>query len=420
MARLLLHTLVFPPDGVSTSTILSELTQDLQSQGHEIVILTTRPHYNRDPEAERHQPLHSRMGGLYSVSDHHGMRVLHTWMPRKGAGTSGRMRDYMVFHILSLIVGLFLIGRCEVVLVPSPPLSTGVIGWMLARLKGAKFVYNIQELYPALALQLGLTTPDSTMYKLMAHMERFVYARADHLTVICEDFRQHVLRLGVFATKISLIPNFVDVDFVRPLSKDNPLSNELGLAQHIVVLYAGNIGMTQSFDTILEVADRLRDQEQVRFLIVGDGARRAEIAEMIARKRTPNVILVPYQPRSVVPFIYATANLCLVPLMRGTAKTTIPSKIYTIMASGRPVLVSVDEDSELVSIVKQAACGISVPPDDADALEEALRYAFEHLSMMQSFGGNGRRYAESHYSRQAVSSQYHQLIEVLTGRSRKV
>lgn len=414
MARILLHTLVFPPDAVSTSILLSELMQDLQAKGHEISVLTTHPHYNHDPEAEAKQPLQTHWSKLYSVSQYHGMHVIHTWMPRKGQGTSGRMRDYLIFHALSLILGLLLIRQIHIVIAPSPPLSIGVIGWLLARIKGSRFVYNIQELYPALALQMGLTTSDSFMYKVMASMERFVYTHSDSITAISEDFRQHVIQMGVPNEKVRVIPNFVDIDFIRPLSKDNPLLAEVGLSGKFVVQYAGNIGMTQSFDTILEVATRLCDESQIRFLIVGDGARRRYVEEQISKHGLQNIILLPYQPRSRVPYIYASADISLVPLMRGTAKTTVPSKIYTIMASGRPVLVSVDEDSELASLVKAAHCGLAVPPDSADAMEAGIRQAFLSPAKFMKFGENGRRYVEDHFSRQAVSAQYQDLFEELT------
>lgn len=415
--RILLHTLVFPPDGVSTAQILSELTQDLQAAGHDITVLTTTPHYNRDPEAEALQPLRSRLGGLYAVSEHRGMRVIHTWMPRKRRSTGGRMRDYLLFHSLSLLLGICLVGRYDVVLAPSPPLSIGIIAWLLAVLKGGKFIYNIQELYPAVAVQMGLTTPESTMYKIMAWMERFVYKRADALTVICDDFRRHVLHLGFPERKIHVIPNFVDIDFIRPLPKVNPLSLQHGLTDKFVVQYAGNIGMTQSFDTLIETAQRLIDEPGIHFLIVGDGARRDYVAEQIAQRQLTNVTLLPYQPRSQVPYIYASADLSLVPLMRGTAKTTIPSKIFTIMASGRPVLVAVDEDSDLVALVRAAVCGVTVPPDDATALETAIRRAYAERELYRLYGENGRRYVENHYSRQVVSRQYHDLFQALVGGS---
>ncbi|MBC7811901.1 MAG: glycosyltransferase family 4 protein [Burkholderiales bacterium] len=414
MSRILLHTLVFAPDGVSTSTLLSELMQDLQAQGHRITVLTTRPHYNRDLEAEAKQPLRPFLGGLYSISDHYGMRVIHTWMPRKGQGVSGRLRDYLIFHILSLILGTLMIGRQDVVIAPSPPLSIGMIGWLLAILKGGKFIYNVRELYPALAVQMGLASADSMVYRLMAWLERFVYARSKVVVVICEMFRQHVVKLGFASEKVLNIPDFVDTDFIRPMPKDNPLTRQYNLFDKFVVQYAGNIGMTQSFDTIMEVAGRLQDEPDIHFLIVGDGARRQYVQEQIANLSLKNITLLPYQPRSEVPFIYAAADISLVPLMAGTAQTTIPSKIYTIMASGRPALVSVDVDSELVWIVEQANCGIAVPPDDADTMEAGIRRVFAEQEFFKACGINGRHYVEKHFSRRAVSEQFNNLITHIT------
>lgn len=414
MPRLLLHTLVFPPDGVSTSALLADLMEDLAASGHQITVLTTYPHYNRDPDAEARQPLTRHMGGLYYTSEYCGMRVIHTYMRRKGQGVSGRMRDYLIFHALSLMLGLLLVGRQRVVLCPSPPLSIGVIGWLLARLKGAKFIYNVQELYPALALQMGLTTPDSRTYKLMAWLEQFVYARADHISVICEPFRQHVIQVGAAPNKVTTIPNFVDIDFIQPRPKENRLTHKLNLSDKFVVKYAGNIGMTQSFDTILEVARRLQDESDVHFLIVGDGARRQYVEEQVGRLALENVTLLPYQPRSEVPSIYAAADVSLVPLMKGTAQTTIPSKIYSIMASGRPALVAVDEDSDIVKLVQQAQCGLAVPPDDADALEQAIRYAYTHQDELKQMGINGRQFVEAHFSRAAISAQYDKLLRAVS------
>lgn len=421
MPRVLLHTLVFPPDGVSTSVLLADLMQDLAAAGHQITILTTSPHYNRDEDAESKQPLTRRAGGLYYTSEYCGMRVIHTHMRRKGQGVSGRMRDYIVFHTLSLVLGVLLIGRQDVVLSPSPPLSIGVIAWLLARLKGARFIYNVQELYPALALQMGLTTPDSRTYKLMSWLERFVYARADHISVICEPFREHVLHIGAAPKKVRTIPNFVDVDFIQPSPKDNRLTRAHNLTDKFVVKYAGNVGLTQSFDTILATAQQLQDEPNIHFLIVGDGARRQYVEEQITRLELRNVTLLPYQPRSEVPFIYAAADISLVPLMKGTAHTTIPSKIYSIMASGRPVLVAVDPDSDIVRLVQHANCGIIVPPDDADALEQAIRQAYSDQTKLKQLGLNGREYVVAHFSRAAISKQYDDLIRAcITAGAKKV
>lgn len=289
-----------------------------------------------------------------------------------------------------------------------------MIGWLLSILKGGKFIYNVRELYPALAVQMGLTSPNSTIYRLMALLERFVYARSKVVVVICEMFRQHVVNLGFAPEKVLNIPDFVDTEFIRPLPKDNPLTRQYNLLDKFVVQYAGNIGMTQSFDTIMEVAGRLKDEPNIQFLIVGDGARRQYVQDQILKLSLENITLLPYQPRSEVPFIYAAADLGLVPLMAGTAQTTIPSKIYTIMASGRPALVSVDMNSELVWIVEQANCGIAVPPDDADALEVGIRRVFAEQDFFKRCGIKGRQYVEQHFSRRAVNEQFGKLIAQIT------
>ncbi len=134
----------------------------------------------------------------------------------------------------------------------------------------------------------------------------------------------------------------------------------------------------------------------------------------VKEQNLPNVKLLPYQPRGRVPEIYATSDLCLVPLMAGTAKTTVPSKLFTIMASGRPALVAVDEDSDIVQSVINAKCGLAVKPDDADALMQGIRQAFENREEFRQFGQNGRQYVVQHLSRQAVSDQYHDLMLRLT------
>jgi colanic acid biosynthesis glycosyl transferase WcaI len=148
-------------------------------------------------------------------------------------------------------------------------------------------------------------------------------------------------------------------------------------------------------------------------VIVGDGVRRAELAERIQQEQLRNVLLLPYQPRSRVPDIYASADLGLVPLMAGTAETTLPSKLYSIMAAGRPVLAAVDAESDIIHTVQQAQCGYTIPPDDADALHEAILHAYAERDQLARLGQNGRHYVEAHFQRSSISQQIHQLIQRL-------
>jgi colanic acid biosynthesis glycosyl transferase WcaI len=414
MARVLILSLVFAPDGVSTSVIVSELAEDLATLGHQVTVLTAAPHYNLDSEARAAQPLRRRWGGLFYTSTYQGIPVWHTMMRPKGERSWGRIIDYIVFHVVSVFLGLFAVGKQDVILAVSPPLTIGIVGWALALVKRAKLIYNVQELYPDTALKLGILKENSLITRFLKQVERFIYTRSSALAVICQPFAESIVAKHIDPEKIHVIPNFVDVDFVQPGPKDNALAKELDLEDKFVVLYAGNIGMTQSFETLLKAAKHLQRKSDVVFLVVGDGARRSYIETQIRQQQLANMKLLPYQPRSRVPDIYATSDICLVPLMAGTAKTTVPSKLYTIMASGRPALVAVDEDSDLVQTVKNARCGIAVKPDDAEALKRGIQDAFDNPELFGEMGRNGRQYAERHLSRRAVSEQYYELIQQIT------
>ncbi|MCU0490259.1 MAG: glycosyltransferase family 4 protein [Chloroflexaceae bacterium] len=409
MARVLLLSLVFAPDGVSTAVLMTELAQELQACGHELTVLTTTPHYNLEPEARARQPLRPYWGSLLQRSACGDMPVYHAAIPVKGSRVGARMLDYMRFHAVSTMAGLVATGRYDVVLAPSPPLTIGVSAWLLALARGVPFIYNVQEIYPDVAVSLGVLK-NRRMIRALEGLERFVYGRARVVTVISEWFRRRLLAKGVPPEKLQVIPNFVDTDFMQPGSRQNEFAHSHGLDDTFVVLYAGNIGLTQGFETILAAARQLRHLPAVRFVVVGDGARRAWLEEQLRAQGLPNVLLLPYQPRSVVPQIYASSDVCLVPLKRGTAQETFPSKIYTIMAAGRPVIASADAESELAWVVGQAGCGWAVPPDDSAALVQAVSAAYHGRDSLSQQGRAGRTYVVAHHSRQAVARQYDELI----------
>lgn len=409
MARILLLTLVFAPDGVSTSVLLTELALELQRRGHQVEVLTTTPHYNVDAEARARQPLTVRWRGLLAASCLAGIPVWHVAIPAKGNRVGARLLDYLRFHAVSLLAGMSVIERPDVILAPSPPLTIGIVAWLLGLLRRAPFVYNVQEIYPDVAVSLGVLKNRAAI-RSFEGLERFIYRRARRVTVISEWFRRRLLDKGVAAAKLQVIPNFVDTEFIQPGDRCNPFAQEHALEDKFVVQYAGNLGLTQGLETILAAARLLQDLPAVRFLIVGDGARRPWLEAQLAQQPSANVLLLPYQPRSRVPQIYAASDLCLVPLKRGTAQETFPSKIYTIMAAGRPVIASADPDSELAWVVEEAGCGWATPPDDAQALAETIRTAYHQRNSLSSMGRRGREYVVKHHSLAAVAAQYDALI----------
>jgi colanic acid biosynthesis glycosyl transferase WcaI len=408
--KILFLTLVFSPDGVSTSILMTELALELKALGHSVTVLTTTPHYNLDPEARSRQPLKRCRGGFFYRSNCQGIPVYHASMPMKGSRVGARLIDYARFHAISTAVGVFIAGGYDLILTPSPPLTIGLSAWLMGLARRVPFIYNVQEIYPDVAVSLGVLR-NRHLITAMERLECFIYSRARSVVVISEWFRRRLLAKGVPPEKLIVIPNFVDTKFMQPGERHNSFSATHGLDNQFVVLYAGNIGLTQGFETILAAARKLTHIQDLHFLVVGDGARRVWLKEQLAQNNISNVILLPYQPRSVVPQIYASSDLCLVPLKRGTAQETFPSKIYTIMAASRPVIVSADSESELTWVVEKADCGWTVPPDDPDALAASIEHIYHRRADLQHIGRNGREYVIAHHSRRPVALQYHKLFQ---------
>lgn len=412
MSRVLVLSLLFAPDGVSTATIVSALAQDLTKLGHDVDVIAALPHYNEDPDARAAQPLTKKLGGLYHRSDYHGIPVWHTPIVKKSRGAAGRMLGYLLYNAVSLLLGLFALKRPDVILVVSPPLTAGPVGWLLAVLRRSRVVYNVQELYPDAFLHTGFREA-SFVIRVFRWIERFVYKRSHGLTPISQSFAETLMERGAKPERVHVIPNFVDIDEIQPGQKDNPLARDCGLVDKFVALYAGNIGMTQSFHTVLDAAEYLKDTPDIHFLLVGNGTLAAELAAQIQQRHLTNITMLPYQPRSRVPHIYATGDLGLIPLMAGVAKTTLPSKLYTIMASGRPVLATVEADSDMGRLINGSESGVTVPPEDANALADAIRNAYNNRDNFRQYGANGREYVENHYARMIIAQKYHKLFESL-------
>lgn len=409
MARVLVLTLVFPPDGVSTAVIMGELAADLKRSGHDVTVMTTKPHYNTDAEAEARQPLRRAWGSLLARSEFEGVPVVHVAMPRKNASRVLRVLAWGQFHVLSVVATVMLIRKVDVILAPSPPLTIGVCAWLLGAFYRAPFIYNVQELYPDIAIGMGAIRNRWIIRRLFA-LERFVYARARAITVIAERMRGRVLDKGVPPDRVRLIPNFVDVDDMAPSPRANTFSREHGLDRQFVVTYAGNMGPAQGLETVLHAAALLRETPGVLFLFVGEGGERDRLTTMARERGLENVRFLPHQPYALMPQIYAVSDLCLVSLSGQAGHDAVPSKVYRIMACARPVLAAAETNSDLAALVRDARSGIVIPPGSSEALAEAVRDAMANPARCEAMGDAGRAHVLAHYARRAISAQYDALV----------
>jgi len=278
-------------------------------------------------------------------------------------------------------------------------------------------VFNIQDVFPDVAVELGLLA-DPRVIAVARALERWTYARADAVTVLSDDLADNVrgkLRAGDRPDKVRVIPNFVDVERIRPGPRENSYRAEYGLSGKRVVMYAGNVGHSQSLDLVLDTAASTTDDDVV-FVINGAGVALAGLKERAAG--LSNVVFVDLQPRERLPEVLAAADLHVVPLRTGLARASVPSKTYSILASGRPIVASVDPGTEVATTVARAGAGVAVPPDDLDAFRTAVHRLLATPAEAEAAGAAGRRFVETWASPAAIATQYLDLFEELRARHR--
>lgn len=389
---------------------MTMLAEQLTTLGHQTTAVTAFPHYdtNRIWEAYR--------GRLVQRDRRDSIQIyrLYLYVPRQKERMLGRVLNYVSFNFLSTIVGS-LSGRHDVILAASPPLTIGLSAYIISRLRRIPYVYNVQDIYPDVAIRLGVLT-DPRAIAFFKGLERFVYDRASAVSVISEASGRNLLSKGVPPGKLHVIPNFVDPDFVRPLPRQNLFSRQHGLDDSWVVLFAGNVGLSQGLESVLETARLVSDEPGILFLIVGNGAAKRGLVKQAEEMGLNNVRFLPFQPHELVPQLYAASDLCLVPLRRGIAQDSFPSKTYTIMAAGKPVVAAVDRQSDTWQLVQEAGCGLCIEPEAPDQMAKAILDLYGDRGPGEEMGRRGRQHVEARFTPYVVAQLYDALLRKLANR----
>ncbi len=396
----------FAPDVAPTGEVITRIVEQLAGRGHRIEVITALPWYeHHSVEPEFHgKAVRSEQMSWGRITRVHPFPTDKRDIPRRALAFGG---------FGALVGGVGLVGgRVDGVLALSPPLTLGLTGWGIAVARRAPFVFNIHDVFPDVAIELGVIKGEHVI-AAARWLERVTYARADAITVLADDMRDNVLAKvkPQDAAKVRVIPNFVDTAWITPQPRDNEYRRELGLEGKTVVMYAGNIGMSQSLELMLAAATALAHDPEIAFVINGGGAARPGLE--VAARGLPNVHFVDLQPKSRLPEVLAAADIHVVPLKRGLGRSSVPSKTYSILAAGRPVLASVDRDTEVERIVERSGAGVAVPPDDPEAFTKALGAMVAAPEELARMGAAGRRFVEGWASPAAIAEQYEGLFEEL-------
>lgn len=403
--KLVVITPHFAPDVAPTGSVWTRLVEELANLGHQIEVITSLPWY-RDHAVEP-----DYAGKLFRYEDARWGRIVRM-NPFPARDKRALIRRAAAFAGFSALGAAFGIRGPAVdgVIAVSPPLTLGVTGWIAARARRAPFVFNVQDVYPDVAVELGVLR-EGKLLQAARRLERFSYERADAVTVLSEELQDNVRAKTSEPGKVRVIPNFVDTTAIAPADAENGYRREFGLDGKTVVMYAGNVGLSQSLDVMLSAASALSYEEDLVFVVNGQGAARSDL-ERRARG-LPNVRFIDMQPSERLTDVLSAADIHLVPLKRGLARASVPSKMYSILAAGRPLIASVDPGSEVARVVERSGAGVAVPPEDAEALTKAIQRLVETPHERSSMGEAGRRFVEGWASPTAVARSYEELVAEL-------
>lgn len=390
--KILIYSQYYPPESVGAALWVNEIVEDLTAWGHKVKVLTAFPNYPVGEVFEDYQ------GKVFQHRVEDGVEVFRSWIYRSPSRKFGsRVLSFISFTISSFLFGITRIDEVDAIYTILQPLSLGPAAVWLGKKLGARVILNVQDIHPYAAVQMG-ALKNPLLIRGLERLEKWSYQQADGIVVISEGFKANLLEKGVPVSKIAVVPNWADPDFIQPGPKMNEFRGKLGLGNKFTVIYSGGLTHNSNLEPLIEAAEILQE-EPFQFVIVGDGVRKPDLEKMAGEKKLENIHFVPFQPLDRYPDVLRAADIGLVTLSTQATFASVPSKIFKYMASGRPVLAITAEGNEVDRMVKEGAFGLQVPPDDPQALAEAIRWGADHPEELDQMGAAGRNYLLAKFRR---------------------
>ncbi|MBD1913573.1 MULTISPECIES: glycosyltransferase family 4 protein [unclassified Leptolyngbya] len=408
--RILIYSYNYHPEPIGIAPLMTELAEGLASRGHTVRVVTGMPNY---PERQVYQKY---QGKFYCTEEQNGVTIQrsYVWI-RPQLGLMTRILLDGSFSVTSLIQALR--GwRPEVILLTVPPLPTCVPAALLRLIYKCPVVISLQDILPEAAVKLGILS-NKWAIRLFELLERFAYRTASAIGVISDGFIENLMGKGVPRDKMHCIPNWVDVNFIRPQVRDpNPFRIKHQLTGKFVVLYSGNIALTQGMETVIRAAKLLQDVPNIVFVIAGEAKARQRLQTICEECQTNNVMLLPFEPRENLPQMLAAADVSLVVQKRNVIAFNMPSKVQLLLASGRPIIASVPLNGMAARAVSKSQGGMVLPPEQPDLLADAILRLYHNPAEAEAMGVQGRHYAIQHYSLEQALDSYESLFTKLVGK----
>jgi putative colanic acid biosynthesis glycosyltransferase WcaI len=383
----------------------AELAQSLQQKGHQVTVITGFPSY---PMGDLYGGYRLRLIRRETIDM---VPIIRTYeYPSHGKHALGRFANYLSF-MLSAPLGAFFVRRCDVIYVYHPPLTVGVVAWILSHILGSPVVYDVQDIWPESIVASGLLS-EGRIYRFLSRLERFVYKRMHQLIVVTEGAKQNLIRKGVSESKITVLPHWVDETQFQVLAEpEQSVLREFQWEGRFIILFAGNLGFVQGLDTVVRAAALLPKESRLQIVFMGQGTAENDLRALVKQLDVSRrVQFISPQPPARMPQIMGSADVLLVHLRRSPIiDFVIPSKTFSYLAAGRPILMAMGGAGN--DLIRESKAGIAIEPDDPALLARTM-VELSNLSpdSLRQYGENGRNFLTQRLNKKSIIKRYLALL----------
>ena len=398
----------FYPDLASTAQIMTELTSKIQDD-FDITIIAAQPGYAGERKS---------VNKLFEKDYLETMKVIRIKLPEVDKNSKLSRIRYILSYFLLANIALLREKKTDIIYtISQPPILGGLIGSIGKFFKRSKHVYNIHDFNPEQAAAVAYTN-NQLVYKMAKFIDNINCRYADHIVMVGQDMGETLAKRfnGKNVPAYSVVNNWTDEDEILPLSKNHPIVEEF-LQKHelhdkFIVAYSGNIGLYYDLENIIHVAKNFKDTSDLVFLFIGEGAVKQKMQNYVEENNLSNVLFLPYQPKEFIRYSLNAADIHLVVNQKGIKGVSVPSKIYGVMAVGKPILGVLEKGSEAERLITESRSGIVVEPHDYEGISDAIRYFYEmNRQGLEVMGSNGRQYLESHLTKETSINKSRALLK---------
>ncbi len=400
--RILFLTHFFVPEIGAAAKRIFGLANNLSDLGHEVGVVSGFPNY---PSGIKHE---SYKGKLYMEELIGKIKVYRYYVfssPKKNALT--RLLNYVSFMLSSSFFA-FNDKKYDLIIVSSPPVFIGISGYIISRLKKIPLVFDVRDIWPDIASEMGEMSDSSFTFKVLNNLSRFLYAKARLITVVTKGKKEKLILKGISPDKVEVISNGFDREFLD-LPTDVNLVQRYRLEENFTLIYTGVVGLAQGLDIIIDTATKLKEYEKIHFLIIGDGFEKKALEKKAEILGLNSIKFIGAQPYEKILTFLKYAGASIVPLKNKNLKDSVPTKMLEALGGGCPVLLSADGES--AEILRESRGGIVVDPGDSEALKEAILYLYNNPDVAKEMSSKGMLYVLNNFTRDRIAQSLSEVLE---------